>query len=689
MTENTYNQIGFNRLTKAQYDELVRTNQINARDLYFITDDNSYALASSVYTKSELDTLLASVNANINANINTAIGNLATVASTGSYNDLVDVPTNLASQSYVNTQISNAIDNVLASAPAAFDTLKEIADWIGDGNSGAQAMINQISAKANANSVYTKTEVDNLLSDKQDTLTLKTINNTAITGSGNISIPVVNANPTVESGTTPTDLQYISVDGVTYKIPEQSQSFDPSGYYVGNLPVSSVSSSTTSPTFQTVTASNISTNTIGSSTSRVSTAYISNIVLDTSNNYYINDGYNRTKLKKLILDSTIERVNGNSTEVITMPTKSGTMALTSDMSVKPITDSLDVIEDGKSTGIQLQSRAGTNYDRTYFDVTGSGNTVTYGAGDEDICYDLAYITFELDREALVTTTLTNVSKDANSAIVLDYTSGSTYGVSSNVFEVDPNHPDFNVSGNTLYDWFSSKDAFLNDKTALSSSTLTKTYQLSGGKYTIALGVLADDDENDVYFTANITASYTTSTNGGSKLTLGDNSIKVYSTTEIDDKLSNVGGGGGSGIIYQASLDATNLSEGDIVATPSDNKVSCFMLENNAGKATPDQITKFTTSSSTYLTYTIPTGYKALWYEYIGISYSSGSTSTVPKSSFLPSNVIAVGINDTDFTYNSWKATTTSTTISIAPSSASSGSRYAPAFVRAYCVPDLG
>lgn len=46
-----------------------------------------------------------------------------------------------------NDAIANAISAVKDSAPAAFDTLKEIADWIGNGQSGAQAVINQVANK--------------------------------------------------------------------------------------------------------------------------------------------------------------------------------------------------------------------------------------------------------------------------------------------------------------------------------------------------------------------------------------------------------------------------------------------------------------------------------------------------------------------------------------------------------------
>ena len=60
------------------------------------------------------------------------------------------------------------------------------------------------------------------LSSKQDTLVsgtnIKSVNSTTLLGSGNISIPVVSANPTVPSGTTPTSLSGLKIDDTYYSI---------------------------------------------------------------------------------------------------------------------------------------------------------------------------------------------------------------------------------------------------------------------------------------------------------------------------------------------------------------------------------------------------------------------------------------------------------------------------------------
>ena len=79
---------------------------------------------------------------------------LATVATSGSYNDLSNQPTipsisGLATETYVNTQISNLVD----SAPATLDTLNELAAALGDDANFSTTITNQIAAKADAYSI--------------------------------------------------------------------------------------------------------------------------------------------------------------------------------------------------------------------------------------------------------------------------------------------------------------------------------------------------------------------------------------------------------------------------------------------------------------------------------------------------------------------------------------------------------
>lgn len=85
---------------------------------------------------------------------------LADVALSGDYNDLLNKPTipdisSFATQQYVDNAVSNLVD----SAPAALDTLEELAAALGDDPNFATTISTQIGNKANASDVYTKNEV--------------------------------------------------------------------------------------------------------------------------------------------------------------------------------------------------------------------------------------------------------------------------------------------------------------------------------------------------------------------------------------------------------------------------------------------------------------------------------------------------------------------------------------------------
>ena len=65
------------------------------------------------------------------------------------------------SSSKTNTEITNAVNGVLDGAPAALDTLNELAAAIGDNANYAASITTALSLKANTADVYTKTEIGN------------------------------------------------------------------------------------------------------------------------------------------------------------------------------------------------------------------------------------------------------------------------------------------------------------------------------------------------------------------------------------------------------------------------------------------------------------------------------------------------------------------------------------------------
>ena len=182
--------------------------------------------------------------------------------------------TGYATENYVRTEINAILDN----APDAYNTLKEIADYITSDKSSAASMlasINQNAGKIDLNTQYidrldtkldqtiasyvvefanryTKDEVNSLLDGKLDTTTFKTINGQSITGTGNIQLTAnldnyytkpqvdnflskkstVKANP----GTGTTSLSTVTIDGIDYLVRP-----DMNNYYTKNEVDSAIS----------------------------------------------------------------------------------------------------------------------------------------------------------------------------------------------------------------------------------------------------------------------------------------------------------------------------------------------------------------------------------------------------------------------------------------------------------------
>lgn len=100
--------------------------------------------ADQTAVDSQINTLTNSINNQLSFKANSA--DLAIVATSGSYNDLLNKPTGMATEVYVNTQIANLVD----SSPATLDTLNELAAALGDDPNFATTVSNQIGLKANS-----------------------------------------------------------------------------------------------------------------------------------------------------------------------------------------------------------------------------------------------------------------------------------------------------------------------------------------------------------------------------------------------------------------------------------------------------------------------------------------------------------------------------------------------------------
>lgn len=87
--------------------------------------------------------------------------NLTNTPTVAQINDTTTSTTTLWSSSKVNTEITSSINAVLDGAPAALDTLNELAAAINDNASYASTVTAALATKANSSDVYTRTELGN------------------------------------------------------------------------------------------------------------------------------------------------------------------------------------------------------------------------------------------------------------------------------------------------------------------------------------------------------------------------------------------------------------------------------------------------------------------------------------------------------------------------------------------------
>jgi hypothetical protein len=111
------------------------TKLYNDFELYKAATDGAYD-AKTIYDK--IDTLAASVAANATTITKDNTEQYLTIAET---EDISGRKTYTLGTTGIDSAVSTAIATVVNGAPAAFDTLKEIADWILDDTTGASTVI--------------------------------------------------------------------------------------------------------------------------------------------------------------------------------------------------------------------------------------------------------------------------------------------------------------------------------------------------------------------------------------------------------------------------------------------------------------------------------------------------------------------------------------------------------------------
>jgi hypothetical protein len=132
---------------------------------------------STGYTKAQVDTQFSNLIDNAPNALNTlkelanAIGNDPSYATT--------IQNQLATKAnqtttYTKTEVDTQFSNLIDSAPTALNTLKELANALANDANYATTVQNQLALKANQSTTYTKTEVDSSLNQKQDALLIST-----------------------------------------------------------------------------------------------------------------------------------------------------------------------------------------------------------------------------------------------------------------------------------------------------------------------------------------------------------------------------------------------------------------------------------------------------------------------------------------------------------------------------------
>jgi len=78
-------------------------------------------------------------------------------------NDLTAALDQVITANDVQTIVNNRVEEIIGEAPEALDTLKEIADKLGDDDNALSAITETLAEKANSEDVYTKDEVDSIV----------------------------------------------------------------------------------------------------------------------------------------------------------------------------------------------------------------------------------------------------------------------------------------------------------------------------------------------------------------------------------------------------------------------------------------------------------------------------------------------------------------------------------------------
>ena len=140
-----------------------------AKEIRDVKNLMTLPLSTEVITKDEFDTAVADITA--------SVSNLS-----NDYDEKGAADAALqAAKDYVDAGVAAQVETLLSAAPAAYDTMKEVADWIANNESGSAALIGRVAAleanKAELSDVYTKDAIDGALADKASVESVSNLQN--------------------------------------------------------------------------------------------------------------------------------------------------------------------------------------------------------------------------------------------------------------------------------------------------------------------------------------------------------------------------------------------------------------------------------------------------------------------------------------------------------------------------------
>lgn len=154
---NTDKYVKFIKGTQNAFNNLIKNGGVDENTLYFIKDNDELKLylGTTLISSTEPKDEVLSLNGLSDVELGEVIGSNSVLSYNSEKNQWVETSlTDLANllnilteedvQGIVNPIVTKAVGDLIGEAPEAFDTLKEIADWINGDETGTVALVTRV-----------------------------------------------------------------------------------------------------------------------------------------------------------------------------------------------------------------------------------------------------------------------------------------------------------------------------------------------------------------------------------------------------------------------------------------------------------------------------------------------------------------------------------------------------------------